>query len=164
MSTVLTKEENKTKPVAVRKEPMFVSLQHEMNRLFDEFRQNLGFSTHPWTEALTEYATKVDVKDNDNRVVVTMEIPGVDMKDIELSMRGDGLVVKGEKKEEKEEKEKGYYRIERTYGSFYRMIPIPCEVDRDNVEATYKDGVLKVTLPKTKETLQNEKKISVKAG
>ena len=86
------------------------------------------------------------------------------MEDIEVSVRNDGLALSGAKKEESEETERGYYRMERTYGSFYRLIPFPCKIDRDAVSASFKDGVLKITLPKSEDSLKNEKKIAVKAS
>lgn len=157
------KEETKsTEAVPVRKEyPVFHSLQREMNRLFDEF-------THGWSlpqfDMSKEFQAKVDVKETDKEIIVTAELPGVDLKDIDVSLRSDGLALRGEKLAEKEEKEKGYYRMERSYGSFYRLIPMPYEVDKDATVASYKDGVLKVTLPKAKEALKNEQKVQVKAG
>lgn len=158
-----TREETKAnETIPVRKEyPVFHSLQKEMNRLFDEF-------THGWTmpqfEMTKEFQARVDVKETDKEVIVTAEVPGVDIKDIEVTLRNDGLALRGEKLAEKEEKEKGYYRMERSYGSFFRLIPMPYEVDRDAVGATYKDGVLKIVLPKAKGALKNEQPVTVKAG
>ncbi len=151
-----------TEAIPVRREhPMFHSLQKEMNRLFDDF-------THGWSlpqfELGKEFQTKIDVKETDKEMIVTAELPGVDMKDIDITVRNDGLVLRGEKLAEKEEKEKGYYRMERSFGSFYRLIPMPYEIDRDAASATYKNGVLKVVLPKAKEAIKNEQKVTVKAG
>lgn len=107
---------------------------------------------------------KIDVKDTDTELVVTAELPGVELKDIEISLNDHSLSIKGEKKEEREEKDKGYYRMERTYGSFHRLLPLTCAVDKDKVSATAKNGVIKIVLPKLKETRASEKKIEVKAG
>lgn len=162
--TAATKEEKRNGELTTRREPLFQSLQQEMNRLFEDFKHGLSFPQRPWFEPITEYNAKIDVKDNDKEIVVTAEIPGVDMKDIDVSLRDDGLVIKGEKREEKEENEKGYYRMERSYGSFYRFIPMPNQLDPSKVTATYKNGVVKVVLPKTAETAKTEKKVDVKAG
>lgn len=107
---------------------------------------------------------KIDVKDTDTELVVTAELPGVELKDIEISLNDHSLSIKGEKKEEREEKDKGYYRMERTYGSFHRLLALTCAVDKDKVAATAKNGVIKIVLPKLKETRVSEKKIEVKAG
>jgi HSP20 family protein len=160
---VVTREETKQNgsSLATSKDVPFYSLQREMNKLFEDFRHGFGFFPHTPFEPITEFHAKVEVKENEKEILVTAEVPGVDMKDIDISLRPDAIAIQGEKHQEKEEKEKGYYRMERSYGSFYRLIPLPCGVDRDNVKATLKDGVLKISLPKTKEALQTEKKIPV---
>lgn len=89
------------------------------------------------------------------------EIPGLDAKDLDLSLSGGSLVIKGEKKQEKEEKEENYHFIERSYGSFVRTIPLPKEVKHDKITASYKDGVLRVVLPKSEEAKTKELKIKV---
>lgn len=165
MSNAVTKKEEETKNVPVKGEvSLFESLHNEMNRLFEDFNARMHFSENKWREPMTAFQAKIDVKDNANEVVVTAELPGVKMENIDVSVRNDGLAISGEKKEEKEEKEKGYYKMERSYGSFYRLIPFPCQIDRDGVVANYKDGVLKITMPKCKDSLKNEKKVDVKAG
>jgi HSP20 family protein len=165
--TTLTKEPVKGK-LALREETsLFHSFQQEMNHLFDEFRHGFGYGFDQpmkWLEPFSEYNARVDVKDSDKEIVVSAEVPGVDMKDIDVEMTPNGLTIKGEKRQEKEEKDKGYYKMERSYGSFYRLVPIPCEVDKGNIGASYKDGVLKVTLSKTKQAAVAGQKITVKAG
>jgi HSP20 family protein len=139
------------------------TLQHEMNRLFEEFKSGLGWS-HPVVEQLGAFHAKIDMKDNDKEVLIHADLPGVELKDIQISVEGNSLVLQGEKKVEKESKEKGYYRMERSYGSFYRSIPLPCAIEQENIDAVYKDGVLNITLPKSKDTTKPEKRITVKAG
>jgi HSP20 family protein len=87
----------------------------------------------------------------------------MDEKDIDVSLTRDTLTIKGEKKEEKEEQGKDYYRMERSYGSFTRSVPLPVEVDTDKVQATFKKGVLDITLPKTARAIQETKKVPVKS-
>lgn len=159
-SGLMTKEEKKQEVAPAPKQSPFLALQREMNKLFDEF--DFGKGLLSWPEQMPDFHAKVDVKDTDKEIVVTAEIPGIDIKNVEVTLRADSLTLKGEKKEEKEEKENGYYRMERSYGSFYRAIPLPCAVDRDNVAATYKDGVMKVVLPKTEKAPATEQKINVK--
>lgn len=139
----------------------FYTLQHEMNRLFEEFKSGWY---HPAVEHLGSFQTKVDMKDNDNEILVHADLPGVDLKDIQVSIENNSLVLQGEKKMEKESKEKGFYRMERSYGSFYRSLPLPCAVEEDKIDAVYKDGVLNITLPKSKDGASQPKRISVKAG
>jgi len=111
----------------------------------------------------------VDVFDKDDKFVVKAELPGMKEEDIDVSVVGDILTIKGEKKEEAEVKEEDYYRCERTYGSFYRSIPLPSSVDASKIEANIEDGVLEVTLPKSagvkpKKIAVSPKKKAVKAA
>ena len=99
-----------------------------------------------------EWAPSVDVSESGNKITVKAEIPGVDAKDIGVTLEGKTLNIKGEKKQEREEKEENYHRTERSYGYFNRRVELPNEVDPDKVEAAYKKGILTVKLRKTKET------------
>jgi HSP20 family protein len=96
-----------------------------------------------------------------NNIVVKAEVPGLEPKDIDISLTGGVLTIKGEKKQEKEEKDENYHRIERSYGTFTRSVRVPQEVQSDKIEATYKNGVLKITLPKSEEAKKKEIKIKV---
>jgi HSP20 family protein len=93
----------------------------------------------------------VDVSETEKNVIVKAELPGMDPKDVDLSIEKGTLVIRGEKKQESEEKNENYHRVERSYGSFHRSIPLPCKCDADKVKAKYKNGVLTVTLPKDKD-------------
>jgi HSP20 family protein len=135
-----------------------------MNRLdfFDDFFRG-GFGLEPVERRLGAFTPSVDVSEDDKQVKVTAELPGMDEKDIDVSLSKDSLTIKGEKKEEKEEKKKDYYRMERSYGSFSRTIALPVEVDTDKVRAEFRKGILTVTMPKTSKAIEETKKISVKA-
>ena len=104
----------------------------------------------------------VDLYETDDEVVVTASLPGVKLEDLHISVTGDTLTVKGETKEDREEKQPSYYRRERRYGSFQRTLTLPVEVDADNAQATFEDGVLNLRLPKTPEL--RSKTIEVKPG
>jgi HSP20 family protein len=106
----------------------------------------------------------VDVAEQEKEYLITAELPGIDEGDIELKLSGDTLMLKGEKTGEKEEKKKDYYLSERRYGSFQRTFRIPEGVDADKIQASFEKGVLTITLPKTTESLQKEKKIAVTTG
>jgi HSP20 family protein len=118
-----------------------------MDRLFDRFLEPA------WSEmpALGDWSPTVDVSEDKDAVTVKAELPGVEQKDIAVSLQEGMLTIKGEKRAEKEEKDKHYHRIERSYGAFYRSIQLPSAVDVGKVAATFKDGVVTITLPKSPE-------------
>lgn len=103
----------------------------------------------------------VDVFEKDDKFVVKAELPGMKEEDIDVSVTGDTLTIKGEKKTETEVKNEDYYSCERSYGSFYRTVPLPSTVDANKIEANVEDGVLEVTLPKIAEV--KPKKIAISA-
>ena len=105
---------------------------------------------------------RVDVSETDEAVEVTAELPGVDEKDIDVRIDGDVLTVSGEKRETSENKEKGWYQSECRYGSFSRSIPLGTEVDTDKADATFKNGVLHLSMPKVTPTRQEGKQIKVR--
>jgi HSP20 family protein len=108
------------------------------------------------------WSPRVDVEETDKEFVVKADLPGVDPKDVEISLADGALVLKGEKKEVKEEKKKNYHRVERFIGQFYREIPLPAGADADKVAATSAKGVITVTVPKKPEA--QPRKIAVKAA
>lgn len=142
----------------------FNAFRQEMDKLMESFFG--GFDLRPFGRKPEVFTPRIDVVDTDKEIRVSAELPGLDEKDIDVSLTKESLTIKGEKKEEKEEKEekgKDYYRSERSYGSFTRTIPLPLEVDAEKVSASFKKGVLTVTLPKTKQALSETKKVAVKA-
>ncbi len=104
----------------------------------------------------------LDVSETDDHIIVKADLPGIEVKDLDISVVGNVLTIKGEKKQEKEEKNESYHRIERVYGSFSRSITLPKAVKTEGIEAIYKDGVLKITIPKAEES--RRKKIEVKVS
>lgn len=153
--------EKKSVPVKREEFNPFALLRQEMNTLFDNFSR--GFEMEPFTGRFGAFSPSVDVRENDKEIKISAELPGMDDKDIDVSLTKDALTIKGEKKEEKEDKGKDYYRIERSYGSFSRTIPLPTEIDIDKVKAEFKKGVLTVILPKSAQAIKEMKKIPVKA-
>ena len=134
-------------------------LRNEMDRLWDEYFGPGRRALQPMEEA---WLPAVDVSETGDKITVKAEIPGMEAKDIEISMVGDTLTIKGEKKAEREEKDENYHLVERSYGSFSRAMKLPAVVDSDKVEATYKNGVLTVVLPKKEEV--KPKAIEIKAS
>jgi HSP20 family protein len=125
-------------------------------------RWNRGW---PWTPGEAEtlgWAPAIDVVDRKDEVVLRADLPGMIQKDVELTVQNGNLTISGERKEEKEEKEENYYCCERSYGSFSRSLAVPAGVDASKINATFKNGVLEVHLPKTKQA--EGKKIDIKAA
>ena len=104
----------------------------------------------------------VNVSEDENNINVKAELPGMDAKDVNISLQNDNLILQGEKKFEDEKNEENYYRIERSYGQFYRAIPLSAQVDENNVKAKMNNGVLEITLPK-KEPASGTKKIEIES-
>jgi HSP20 family protein len=130
-----------------------VSIQDEMNKLFDDFFGRPLVRTE-WTEGV--WSPSVDVSEDKDNVIIKAEMPGVSKDDVRISVQDNVLTLKGEKKQEKEEKDKNYHRTERSYGSFCRSFQLPTTVKTDKIKASYKGGVLSVTLPKTEEVKPKE--------
>jgi HSP20 family protein len=151
-------------PARREEEQPFFTLQQEMNRLFEDFFR--GFDAAPFRaaeERMKSFIPSVDVKEDEKEVSVMVELPGMDEKDIDVLLTENTLTLKGEKKEEREDKGKDYYHMERSYGSFSRVIPLPAGIDTNKAKAAFKRGVLTVRLPKTEEAKSKGKKIPITA-
>jgi len=133
------------------------SLRHRMDRVFDDFFR--GPRLLPWEAG--EYAFPLDVYETDDSLVVKAALPGMRADDVDISLSGDVLTIKGETKSEEEVKRESYHRRELRYGSFARSIPLPMRVDYNKAEAVFEQGVLTVTMPKAEEL--KAKTIKVKA-
>lgn len=178
MTTTMFKENEEVKEKAKEESPKpaapaknrpfshypFLSLQRDMNHLFEDFARGIELWRPGFVEPFFgDFHAKVDLKDNENEIIVTAELAGVGQDDIEILLTADSLTIKGEKKEEKEEnqKDKGYYRSERNYGFFQRILPLPCEIEQANVKASFKNGVLKIVMPKSTESVKKARKIEI---
>lgn len=143
-------------------EDPFTAMRREMDRMFEEMTKSFSLARPAFGMGLL--APRVDMRETDTAVEIQAELPGVTEKDVEVQLAEGVLTIKGEKKQEREEKEKGYYLMERAYGSFLRQIPIPVEVEEDKVEAKFDKGVLTITLPKKPSAETKAKKIEIKSG
>ncbi len=139
-----------------------LSLRSNIDRLFDNFLSGFGVSSFGATAPM--FNPSIDVADSGKDLRVTVELPGMDEKDIDVSVTQTSLTIRGEKRDETEEKGSSYHRMERMYGSFTRTIPLPVEVDVEGAKANYKKGVLSITIPKTEKALKEAKKIPVKVS
>jgi HSP20 family protein len=137
----------------------FVTIQDRMNRLFrDSYANNEGRE-----ESLnnTSFAPPVDVYEDEHNVILKIEVPGIEEKDIDVRIENNTMTVHGERKFEQEEKEENYRRVERQYGSFTRTFTLPQTVDQENVQADYDKGVLKIKLSKKAEAKPKQIKVNV---
>jgi HSP20 family protein len=134
-----------------------LALQNRVNSIFRDFNEG-------GDNALTtaSFVPAVDIYEDPQKVVLKLEVPGVEEKDLDIRVENNTLTVKGERKFEKDEKEENFHRIERRYGSFYRAFTLPSTVDTENVQANYNAGVLKLELKKKAEA--QPKQIKVNAG
>ncbi len=141
------------------REPVW-SLQREMNRLIDDF-----FGPRPsrggWGDQ-EMFLPPVDIRETNDKVIVEAELPGIDPKDVDIRVEGNSLVIRGERKQEKEEKERGYHRVERSYGRFERELELPSGADPQKVEATYTNGVLTIEMAKKEEAKPKSIQVKVK--
>jgi HSP20 family protein len=151
--------------LAVRRREMdpFMQMRREIDQMFNGM---LGDWTGPMNlldRRLGSWMPQVDVSETAKEIRITAELPGMEEKDLEVSLVEGALTIKGEKSEEHEEEKGDVHRSERQYGMFERTIPLPSEVDVEKVKASFKKGVLKITLPKTKEAQSNRRVIPVQS-
>lgn len=152
----------KQRAVTPRVELPLFSLQREMNRMFDTFMR--GTELWPLAERELEmepFHPETDVVETETEYRIKAELPGMDEKDVHVSLAQNTLTIKGEKKEETEDKGKNYYQMERRWGSFYRSVPLAVGIDAAKADASFKKGVLTVTLPKSAEAKKAEKEIPI---
>lgn len=148
----------------------FEDLRREVDRLFESFgggnwaRPFQPISFEPLLRNAGWNNPAVDIAEKDKAFEMTAELPGLEANNVELTLRNGNLILTGEKHENKEEKSKDYYLQERRYGSFERSFALPEGVDVAKIEATFKNGVLTVTLPKTADAQKPEKKVEIKAA
>jgi HSP20 family protein len=135
-----------------------MNIQDEMNKLFDDFLGRPLMRTE-WSEGV--WNPSVDVSETKDNVLIKAEMPGLIKDDVKISVQDNMLTLSGEKKQEKEEKETNYHRIESSYGAFSRSFTLPTSVKSDKIKATYKDGVLSITLPKIEEVKAKEIPINI---
>ena len=134
------------------------TLRGEMDRLFDDF---IGLTPAKREGASAMWAPAVDIHEDENNFYVAAELPGMKKEDIELEVENNVLSIKGERRFEKKEEGESYHFVERSYGSFYRSFTLPKNVDSEKIAAEYKDGILKVAIPKVEEV--KPKKVEIKS-
>ena len=172
------KTEQKSKAPVLAEEsfwPSLVGLRKEIDNLFEDFTRGWpswpawrsSFDWGPLGRMESSFGVSIpatDLVEKDKAFELSAEMPGLEASNVEVSLSGNVLTIKGEKKEEKEEKGKNTYLSERRYGSFQRSFQLPDGIDKDKVEANFENGVLTVTMPKTAEAVKEQKTITVKAA
>lgn len=159
------KRRGNTMPARRDNDSPVMAIQNEMNRMFDQFFSDpFTLLPIPTMRNVADFMPRVDVSESDSAMNVTAELPGMEEKDIQISLENETLVISGEKKTDLEEKDKNYHRIERSYGSFQRVIPLVSDIQEDKVEAVFKNGVLNITLPKTPAAAKQTRKIAIKSS
>ncbi len=142
----------------------------EMDRLFDDFGFGRGRLAPEFEHGLAQlgelagasWAPEVEVIERDNELMIRADLPGMTKDDVKVEIADNAVVIRGERKSEREENEKGYYRSERSYGSFYRRIPLPSGVNAEEANADFSKGVLEITMPTTHRAEQKRKQIDIK--
>ena len=164
-ATKLSIKTDNTEPAkkasAARVSHPFESLHREIDRLFEDFGKGWPRLSFDVKSDVLDIATDVTESDKDYRIAA--EIPGMDERDVEVTVASGVLTMKGEKKEEYEETKKDFYRSERSYGAFQRSFRLPEDIDPDKIEASLKKGVLTVVLPKTAEAQKKARKVEIKS-
>jgi len=140
----------------------FTAFRRDVDRMFDDFF--IGFGPSAMRSSSGSVNPTIDATETEKEIVITAELPGLDEKDFEVTLAGDLLTIKGEKKSEHEERNGGSYYAERRFGSFSRSLRLPFEVKEESVDATYQKGVLTIRVPKPAEAQSAVKRIEVKAA
>ncbi|MDD2464753.1 MAG: Hsp20/alpha crystallin family protein [Desulfobulbus sp.] len=149
-------------------DPM-LQIHRDIDHLFDQFFRGRGFPQMGGFGAVAEFADnallkpKIDLSAADTQYLLTVEIPGVIEKDISIDIHNNTMTIKGEKKLEKEDKNKNYYRIERSYGSFQRVLSLPEDVDQDSIHASFNNGILSITMPRKAQLAGEVKQVKITA-
>jgi HSP20 family protein len=147
----------------VEPENAMFGLQRSINRGFDEFFEGFG-----WPGELTgrvgRFVPALDASETDEAYTISLELPGIDEENVTVTLSDDALTIEGEKSEERERDEGGAHWVERSYGSFRRVVPLPSEVDASAVNASFKRGVLSISLPKTEASREQARSIPIEVG
>lgn len=152
---------SKNHSLTPRKEPGLTPWsmwQREMSDLFDRFNRDFGVLD---SSNLSNLYPKIEVKEKDKEIIVCAEVPGMDDKDVNITLRDGNLILEGERKTQKNSEDEGRYHSEFSYGSFYRSIPLGEDIKEDTVKASYKDGLLTIELEKSGESQSRVKKIPI---
>ena len=150
------------RPVARVTNDPFVSIRRAMDRLYDDFLSDVGYTgLDVLPEASHTFSPRIDIEEKDDLIILSAELPGLTEKDVQVEADNENLIIRGEKKSQREEKHANYSCTERAYGSFERILRMPGKIEKDSIKATMKEGVLTVTIPRPPEARKEVRKIPV---
>lgn len=153
-----------------RSDHPMLQIHNEIDRMFEDFFDGFGLPDLGFRKTWDSMARtglfkpNLDISESDKEYSIAVELPGVDEKNVELELTGNALKIRGEKKQETEKKDKNYHCMERSYGSFQRVLTLPDDADPDKISAEYKNGIMTITVPRRPELKPGVKKIEIKAG
>jgi len=139
-------------------------LHDEIDQIFGQFYQGFPFSSSRWPQEWSKGGVvfpQLNIAENKNAYTITVDVPGVEEKDIELTVQEGTLLIRAEKQTEKEDENKQYHRVERSYGSFQRVLSLPSDAEEDKIEAKFKNGVLTITVTKNTKMTSSGRKIAI---
>lgn len=139
------------------------ALHRRLDRMFDDFFGDFGLTPAGTSNRTVDFVPRMDVSESEKEYTLTAELAGLNEKDVDITLQDNVLTVQGEKKGERDEKNGRWSLTERSYGTFSRSIALPAEVEEDKIEASFKDGVLTVRLPKSEVQEPKAKKITIKS-
>ena len=148
----------------------FLQIRQEIDRIFDTAFSGFCFPSMGLGRELTPMAQTdwlkpiLDIGASDKEYTISIKLPGVDENEVQLELINETLKIKGEKKQQKKEKEKNYYRMERSYGSFQRVLSLPEDADQNNINAVYKNGIMEITIPRKALPQTETKQIEIKTS
>lgn len=166
-------ENTQDNPSIIRKESQYQSpvaqLHEEIDRFFERMMRSFGLDSHFFPDSLhtnngTLLKPNVDIAATDTAYTITVEAPGVTEDNIQLELVDDTLTIRGEKKQQTESRDMDFYRIERRYGTFQRVLSLPEDADRENIDAQFKNGVLTITVPRRAQSKPRGKIINIRKG
>ncbi len=152
--------------LAVRQDAMlnpFEQFRREMDQMFNGFLSDWPMRSSLIDRRLGQFIPQIDVDETEKEVRITAELPGMDEKEVEVTLTQGVLTIKGEKREEHEENKRDFHHSELRYGMFQRAIQLPADIDADKAKASFKKGVLRITLPKTAEAQSSRRRIQIEA-
>jgi HSP20 family protein len=143
-------------------EHYLTQVQRDMEKMFTDLRRGFDFQMEEASKFIKRFVPSINVSEDDEKITIKVELPGVEPKDVHLTLENDTLIIEGEKKEEKKSEKEEFKIIESAYGQFKRVIALPNSIDANKIEANYKNGVLNIILPKKEEAKKPKQKIEIK--
>jgi HSP20 family protein len=161
-----TRDERLSRRYPIRSNPfgMLERFADEVDRMFEDFGLGRGFGRMSSATGMVTWAPQVDVSQNNNELTIRVDLPGMNKEDVKVDVTDDAVTIQGERRREHEEEKGGVFRSERSYGSFYRVIPLPDGAITDQAKAAFKNGVLEIKLPAPPEQVSRGRRLEISEG